>query len=137
MEQITWDEYYKGFFNRSLREPLNKPSAAERQIFCPSRAVPKTGNTYRIPPFSELSSEPKSPAAGVRFTPDHVPELTVFIDKPLLSKTAEQASVPHNREQPEEIHMLIGDASFARISNKAKIVIFADDASEKDRESRD
>ena len=43
---------------------LNQSSAVDRRIFCPSRAVPKTGNTYSIPLFSELSSEPKSPAAG-------------------------------------------------------------------------
>ena len=51
-------------FTAYFEESLNKSSAAERRIFCPSRAVPKTGNTYSIPSFSELSSESKSPAVG-------------------------------------------------------------------------
>ena len=42
------------------REPLNKSSAAGRPFFCPCRAVLKMGNTSSIPPFLELSSEPKS-----------------------------------------------------------------------------
>ena len=44
--------------------PLNKSSSAERRIFCPIRAVLKTGNTYSIPLFSELSAKPKSSAAS-------------------------------------------------------------------------
>ena len=50
--------------NLNFKKPLNKPYAAERRIFCPSRAVPKTGNTYSIPPFPELSPEPKSSAVS-------------------------------------------------------------------------
>ena len=46
------------------RETLNKSSAAGRRIFCPIRSVLKVGNTYSIPPLSELSAEPKSSAAS-------------------------------------------------------------------------
>ncbi len=46
------------------KEPLNKSSSAGLRIFCPIRAVLKAGNTYSIPPLSELSAEPKSSAAS-------------------------------------------------------------------------
>ena len=41
------------------KEPLNKSSAAEQRIFFLSRAVPKVGNTYSIPPLLEPSAEEK------------------------------------------------------------------------------
>ena len=50
--------------NWSVREVLNKSSSAGQQIFCPIRAVLEMGNTYSIPPFPELSAEPKSSAAS-------------------------------------------------------------------------
>ena len=46
------------------KEPLNKSSSAGLRIFCPIRAVLKAGNTYSIPPLSELSAETKSSAAS-------------------------------------------------------------------------
>ena len=46
------------------KEPLNKSASAGRRIFCPIRAVLKAGNTYSIPPLSELSAETKSSAAS-------------------------------------------------------------------------
>ena len=46
------------------KETLNKSSAAGQRIFCPIRAVLKMGNTYSIPPFPELSAEPKSSAVS-------------------------------------------------------------------------
>ena len=53
-----------GYKFRGTKETLNKSSAAGRRIFCPIRSVLKTGNTYSIPTFSELSAEPKSSAAS-------------------------------------------------------------------------
>ena len=43
-----------------------KSSSAGKRIFCPIRAVLKAGNTYSIPPLSELSAEPKSSADSSR-----------------------------------------------------------------------
>ena len=45
-------------------EPLNKSATAERRVFCPIRAGQKTGNPYRILPFSEPSAGEKSLAAS-------------------------------------------------------------------------
>ena len=52
------------YSRNSIKEPLNKSPEAGRRIFCPIRSVLKTGNTCSIPPFSELSAEPKSFAAS-------------------------------------------------------------------------
>ena len=57
-------EYTCQDFAFRTKEPLNKSSSAGRRIFCPTRAVLKAGNTYSIPPLSELSSEAKSSAAS-------------------------------------------------------------------------
>ena len=46
------------------KETLNNSSAAGQRIFSPIRAVQKTENTYRIPPFSEPSAGEKSLAAS-------------------------------------------------------------------------
>ena len=46
------------------REALNKSSSAEQRIFCPIRAVRKTGNTSSIPVFFELSPVTKSLAVS-------------------------------------------------------------------------
>ena len=46
------------------KETLNKSSAAERRIFCLIRSVLKTGNTYSIPSFLELSAKSKSSAVS-------------------------------------------------------------------------
>ena len=59
--------------------------------------------------------------------PEHILEMTILIDKSVLSKAAESATGTFDRDQLEEIHMLIEDSSFNRISRKAKIDIFVDD----------
>lgn len=61
-------------------------------------------------------------------------EMTILIDKPVLSKAAESAMGTFDREQLEEIHMLIEDSSFDRISQKAKIDIFVDEPDEEESE---
>lgn len=53
----------KGYATR-FKEPLNKSSSAEQRIFCPIRAVQKTGNTSSIPVLFELSPVTKSLAVS-------------------------------------------------------------------------
>ena len=60
----------------------------------------------------------------------HVLEMTILIEKPVLSKMAEQTSIAFTKEQMEEIYMLIDDASFEYISKKQNMDIFADDEPE-------
>ena len=49
------------------------------------------------------------------------------VEESVLSKIAEQTDVPFDREQLEEIYMMIDDASFQRISRRAKIDVFDDE----------
>ena len=69
----------------------------------------------------------KAVDAGVHFSPDHVLEIALLVDKPVLSRMAETAVPAFDAEQLEEIYMLIDDASFARISKKQNIDIFSDE----------
>ncbi len=64
--------------------------------------------------------------AGVRFTPDQALEITTLIDKTVLSRMAETAYPPFNKEQLEEIYMLIEDESFDKIQRHTNINIFED-----------
>ena len=64
---------------------------------------------------------------GVHFTPEQVLELTILIEKNVLSRMAETATPAFDKVQLEEIYMLIDDAVFERISKKQDIDIFADD----------
>lgn len=53
---------------------------------------------------------------GMRFTPEQVLEMTDTVDKSLLGKIAGQTAVPFDRDQLEEIYLLIDDSAFERIS---------------------
>ncbi len=126
MKQMTWEEYYDGFYDWS-------PSTQKSY-------------TYRLTDYGsadevwEIAEEldfndsafaarflEKAFSAGVRFTPEQVLEMVAMVEQPLLSKMAEQTTVPFNREQLEEIYMMIDDASFQRISRRAKIDVFDDE----------
>ena len=126
MKQMTWEEYYDGFYDWS-------PSTQKSY-------------TYRLTDYGsadevwEIAEEldfndsafaarflEKAFSAGVRFTPEQVLEMVAMVEQPLLSKMAEQTTVPFNREQLEEIYMMIDDASFQRISRRGKIDVFDDE----------
>lgn len=67
---------------------------------------------------------------GVRFTPEQVLEMAINIEKPILSRAAELSSIPFQKEDLEEIYMLIDDKSFERISARSWTDIFADEEAE-------
>lgn len=52
--------------------------------------------------------------------------MVAMVEQPLLSKMAEQTSAPFDREQLEEIHMMIDDRSFQKISKRSHIDVFND-----------
>ena len=70
----------------------------------------------------------KALAAGFCFTPEQVLEMAGTVEESVLSKIAERTDVPFDREQLEEIYMMIDDASFQKISRLAKIDVFDDEA---------
>lgn len=129
MKNMSWDEYYAGFYDWSLSTQKNY--SYRLMDFGDPEEVFEVVNEFAFydPKFATGFVE-KALVAGVRFSPEHILEMTILIDKPVLSNAAESASGTFNREQLEEIHMLIEDSSFEQIANKAKIDIFADDEPE-------
>ena len=123
---MTWDDYYERFYDLSLSTQKSY-----------SYKLTSYGNVEEV--FEVLSEfalydkqftsrfAAKAVDAGVHFTPDHVLEMALIIDKPVLSRMAETAVPAFNAEKLEEIYMLIDDASFARISKKQNIDIFSDE----------
>lgn len=135
MKQMTWKNYYEGFYHWS-------PSTQKNY-------------TYRLSDYGsadevwELTQElafhdeafatkflEKAFAAGVRFTPDQVLEMAGMVKESILSKIAEQADVPFNREQLEEIYMMIDDTSFQKISQRAKVDVFDDEPDTYEQQER-
>ena len=123
---MTWDDYYDRFYDLSL--------SAQKSY---SYKLTSYGNAEEV--FEVLSEfayydkqfatrfASKAVDAGVHFSPDHVLEIALLVDKPVLSRMAETAVPAFDAEQLEEIYMLIDDASFARISKKQNIDIFSDE----------
>jgi len=136
MKDMSWDEYYAGFYDWSLS--TQKSYSYRLTDYGDAEEVFEIVNEFAFydSKFATRFVE-KALAAGVRFLPEHILEMTILIDKPVLSEAAESVSGTFDREQLEEIHMLIEDSSFNRIANKAKIDIFADDEPEEEEAEYD
>ena len=126
MKQMTWDDYYGGFYDWS-------PSTQKNYIYRLSD-YGSAGEVWEVAQELAFQDEAfatkfleKALAAGVRFTPDRVLEMMGMVEESVLSKIAERTDVPFDREQLEEIYMMIDDASFQRISRRAKINVFDDE----------
>lgn len=126
MKEMSWDEYYASFYDWSLS--TQKSYSYRLSDFGDSEEVYEVvvELAFYDQKFATRFVE-KALAAGVKFTPDHVLEMTLLIEKPVLSKMDEQTSVAFTKKQLEDIYMLIEDASFERISKKQNIDILADD----------
>lgn len=126
MKQMTWDDYYGGFYDWS-------PSIQKNYTYRLSD-YGSAGEVWEVAQELAFQDEAfatkfleKALAAGVRFTPDQVLEMMGTVEESVLSKIAERTDVPFDREQLEEIYMMIDDASFQRISRRAKINVFDDE----------
>ena len=115
MKQFSWDEYYERFSDWSFS--TQKKYSYGLSDFGPADEV------FEL--VIELASNDekfgtrfveKALAAGVRFTPEQVIEMTHLFDEPTLGKMAEQTSLPFSKKQLEDIYPLIDEASFERIS---------------------
>lgn len=129
MKQFSWDEYYERFSDWSFS--TQKKYSYGLSDFGPADEV------FEL--VIELASNDekfgtrfveKALAAGVRFTPEQVIEMTHLFDEPTLGKMAEQTSLPFSKEQLEDIYPLIDEASFERISKRQNVDIFTEDESE-------
>ena len=133
MKQMTWEDYYDGFYDWA---PSTQKSYTYRlSDFGPADEVWEIAQelSFNDNAFAAKFLE-KASAAGVRFTPDQVLEMVGTVEKSVLSRIAEQTDVPFNREQLEDIYMMIDDASFQRISRRSGIDIFDDEPVADDRQ---
>ena len=128
MKQMTWDDYYGGFYDWSPSTQKNytyrlSDYGSADEVWEVAQEL-----AFQDEAFATKFLE-KALAAGVRFTPEQVLEMVGTVEESVLSKIAEQTDVPFDREQLEEIYMMIDDASFQRISRRAKIDVFDDEPS--------
>ena len=127
MKQMTWEDYYEGFYDWS---PSTQKNYTYRlSDYGPADEVWEVAQelAFQDEAFSAKFLE-KALAAGVRFTPEQVLEMVGTVEESALSKIAERTDMPFDREQLEEIYMTIDDASFQKISRQAKIDVFDDEA---------
>ena len=123
MKQMTWEDYYDGFYDWA---PSTQKSYTYRLSDCgPADEVWEIAQdrSFNDNAFAAKFLE-KAFAAGVHFTPDQVLEMVGTVEESVLSRMAEQTDVPFNREQLEEIYLMISDNSFQKISRRAHIDVF-------------
>ena len=125
MKQLTWEEYYDGFYDwvpstqKSYAYRLSDYGSAD-EVWEIAEELDFEDSAFAAKFLERAFS------AGVRFTPEQVLEMVAMVDQSLLSKMAEQTTVPFNREQLEEIYLMIDDSSFHKISKRSRIDVFDD-----------
>ena len=125
MRKLSWDEYYEKFYDWS--PSTQKSYSYALTSYGPADEVYEVVSEFVFYDkcFANKFVE-KALNAGVCFSPEHVLELTVLIEKSILSRMADTATPPFTRDQLEEIYMLIDDDVFNRISQRENIDIFED-----------
>ena len=126
MKQMTWNDYYGGFYDWSSSTQKNYTYRLTDYGSADEVWEVVQELAFQNEAFATKFLE-KALAAGVRFTPEQVLEMVSTVEESVLSKIAEQTDVPFDREQLEEIYMMIDDDSFQRISRRAKIDVFDDE----------
>ena len=123
MKQMSWQNYYDGFFGWSFS--TQKSYACRLSGYGPAAEVWELAQelAFYDEGFASGFLE-KAFAAGVRFEPAQVLEMTFILPEPLLSKFARETSVPFAREELEEICTLIDEDSFLKISGQAGICLW-------------
>lgn len=115
MKELSWDEYFDGFWDWSLSTQKNY---ANRLLnFGSSDEVLEIINEFTLydPGYASRFAE-KALRAGVRFTSEQVLEMTILVDRTVLGHAAETAGDAFDPDQLEELRGLIDDGVFARIA---------------------
>lgn len=133
---MTWDDFYERFCGLALS--TQKSYASKLTDFGDADEVYEVLSEFAFHDQRFASRfAAKAMDGGVRFTPEQVLEMATTIEKSTLSRMAETAVPAFDREQLEEIYMLIDDGAFDRISKKQKIDIFAEDEADEPYEAED
>ena len=126
MKQMTWDDYYGGFYDWSPNTQKNY--TYRLSDYGPADEVWEVAQelAFQDEAFAAKFLE-KALAAGVRFTPEQVLEMVGTVEESVLSKIAEWTDVTYFFEWYAMSSMMIDDASFQKISRRAKIDVFDDE----------
>ena len=136
MKELTWDEYYEKFYDwspstqKSYVSRLSNFGSAE-EVYEIVHEFIWNDKVYAAT-FLTMALD-----AGVRFTPEHIIDLIGFFDSPLISRMAENTSVPFTRDELEEVYSYIDEDTFNRISRKLHIDIFAEEEEPEETEAFD
>ena len=132
MKELSWSEYYDNFYDwafstqKSYSYRLSDYGCADEvfevleEFACCDEAFASR--------FAEKALE-----AGVRFTPEQVAEMALYMDRTTLGRVAENASMKFNREQLTELELLVDDGVFRNVVKKSGIDYFEDEYEEVDR----
>ncbi len=133
---MTWDDYYSRFWD--LAPSTQRSYSYKLSDFGSAEEVFEVLNEFALEDDGFATHfATKALNAGVRFTPDHVLEMTILVEKTVLNRMAVTANGKFSREQLEEIYGLIDDSSYEIIARKANIDIFVDNYEEDEPETED
>lgn len=126
MKRLNWDEFYDRFYDWS--PSTQKKYASCLTNFGSSQEVFEIILEYAFSDkhFASRFAR-KACDAGVGFQPDEILEFIGILDQDVIEYLALNTAAPFDREQLEEINMLISDEAFGKLSERAGVDIFADD----------
>lgn len=131
MREYTWDEYYEKSFDWSESTQIRYLTALTG--FGDPDEVLEVAQG-----FMDITACTKFVKAaldyGVKFTPEQVLELVLFVDQPLLERMAEATEPDFTKEQLEELYLSVDNAVLQRLSQKSGVDIFQDDEPEENDE---
>ena len=124
---MTWAEYYDKFYDWSESTRISRLSSLTD--FGSSSEICEIAQDLFEDKLAQRLIK-KALAAGIRFQPDDIMDISILMDKPTLSKLVETSAVPLNREQLEDMYMLIDDDVFEKALRRSNVDIFSDEDDE-------
>ncbi len=135
VKRISWSEYYEGFYDWSFETQKRYANALEDYGSADEVFEVLEEFVFYDEAFASRFAK-KALDAGVRFRPEQVTEMTLYIDRPVLNRMAESASEPFDREQLEELHMNIGDDVLRRVAVKSGVPFFEEERADSGRNGK-
>lgn len=126
MKQFSWAEYYDKFYEwsfstqKSYSFRLTDYGSADEVFEVLEEFV------FHDEAFASRFAD-KALNAGVRFSPEQIVEMILYMDEATLSRMAENTSRNFNREQLEELQLSVDDEVFARLTEKSGVDFFEED----------
>ena len=123
MKRISWCEYYDGFYDWSFETQKKYADYLEDYGSADEVFEVLEELVFSDEAFASRLAK-RALDAGVRFSPEQVLEMALYLDRPVLNRMAETASEPFDREQMEELEGNIGDDVLRRLSVKSGVEFY-------------